>query len=158
MIGEIIEVTSIKKGKNAFEVIQDIGGPEEISVRRLEIVPLVNGKIPDHLTWEEFLYGVKYDWHPYDRTYGDVRDRAKEMNALLGLKHARCLLKAQRDIPKEWLKYLILFPGATLRSTRDGELHLPVLWGICGEPSLLFLPLIRQEWDLRRCRFLRWRS
>lgn len=156
MIGKIIEATSIAKGKNAFEVVEDIGGPEEISVERLEIVPLVNEKIPNHLTWEEFLYGVKYNWYPYDREL-DVRRCAKEMHALLGLEHARCLLQAQCDIPKEWLKYFILFPGTTLRSMRDGELHIPALWGIFGELSLRFLPLIHQEWDLRRHRFIRWR-
>lgn len=183
MIGDIIEATSIKKGKNEFEVISDIGGPEKISIERLELIPLIKEKILSHLTWAEFFDGgssgayITYDlcgfslgvgessmegsdyrgFHPYDRMYWDVRDRAQEMDAHLGLEHARCILKAEDGVPEEWLKYLILFPGTTLRSTRDGELHLPVLWGISGEFSLFFLPIIRQEWYLRRTRFIRWR-
>lgn len=181
MIGEIIEATSIRKGKDRFEIIQDTQGPETISINRLEIVPLVNEKIPPRLTWAEFFgYGSggeyilpelggfaldvdkstrrSFDFSgPYDRKYWDVRDRAREMDAHLGIQHARCLAKMQSEIPKEWLKYRLLFPGTTLRSMKDGKLYLPMVLHCDDDPFLLFEEIFFHTWDLRKTRFLRWR-
>lgn len=151
MVGEIIDVTNSVKGKDVFEVIKDIEGPEKISVDMLEIVPLREGGLDllDFLVISPKYQNMLSVW--------DLRDRAKEMDAHLGLQHARCIMRAQQEVPKEWHKYNLLFPGTIARAMRDGKLYLPVLLDHEGDFFLGFLPLVRQEWSQQTSRFVRWR-
>lgn len=153
MMTGCLPTTSLERGE--LEVIRDIRGPEKISISSLEIVPLVKWRIPPSMTWEEFF---DKDWDRYDAKYCDIRDRAKEMDSCFGLQHAQCLLRARKETPGEWRNYFLLFPGTTLRSAKDQDLYLPVIWGGTGKLLLYFLPIFSHTWDLRKTRFVRWRK
>lgn len=153
MTQEIV-VENIRGIGITYEVVEDIPGPAEISVWQLELVSLVDWKVPPEMTWAEFFHK---NWHPYERHCLDVRDCAKERQArYFGLRHAQCIQNAykQGEVPKEWSKYHFIFPGTIVR--KDGELLMPALFGF-GYFALHFCPIFRQTWDLRRYRFLRWR-
>lgn len=80
---------------------------EFLSVEQLELVPVLRNE-------EEYLGGKK------------LIARAKEMGAILGQKQAEYLLKHQEEIPPEWGKYYLAFPG-TVWSDRYGARFIPCL-------------------------------
>lgn len=175
-MGRIIE----ERGIGMAEVVEDIGGPEKISIDKLEIVSFVSEKTLSSLKQREFFdrdggflsaemggFMLMYNFperssrhrrenNPYEVSL-DVQACAKEVHACFGLQHAECIERAEREIPKEWDFHRLLFPGTILRARLDGKLYIPVLVGSDCAWFLLYTPLYRQKWDLRRDRFVRWK-
>ena len=94
--------------KKGWRLVDDFSYPKDISVANLELIPFSNRS--------EVLSGAK------------MREEAKRMNANLGQYHAEFLLKHQREIPKEWKNYLLVFPGTVWQLGKS--LVVPFLgWG-----------------------------
>ena len=69
----------------------------------------------------------------------ELARRGLELHANLGQTHAEYMLEHQAEIPKEFRKYVLVFPGTKWRD-RDGDRYVPYLY-----------------WDGRRwCLFFRW--
>ncbi len=75
-----------------------------------------------------------------------MKQRAKELNAHLGQRHAEYLLKHQELIPTEWRgKYILTFPG-TVWQDSDGDRRGPyLLWH--GDRWCLYFRWLRYGWD-----------
>jgi hypothetical protein len=56
--------------------------------------------------------------------------RAKELGNQAGQLHAELLLRQRDEIPKEWQRFYLVFPGTTWRLP-NGGLHVPYLYW-CG--------------------------
>lgn len=137
---EIIEVVSIQGKRDTLEVIEDIGGPEEISVGSIEIVPVIRGK-DDRSSFSCF----------------DIRDYMKKGDMNLGLRHAECLLKVQWKIPKEWEDKRLFFPGTIFRGARSEKLYFLFLYEMDRVWEIDFNLFIRREWIQKKDWFVRWR-
>ena len=75
-----------------------------------------------------------------------MKQRAKELNAHLGQKHAKYLLEHQELISKDWQgKYYLVFPGTVWRD-RGGSRVVPYLYWRGGEWRLYF-GWLRRVWD-----------
>lgn len=138
---EIIEVVSMQGKRDTLAVIEDIGGPEEISVGSIEIVPIIrskDGRSPFFCS--------------------DIRDDMKKGNMNLGLRHAECLLKVQWKIPKEWEDKRLFFPGTILRGARSKKLYFPFLYGMDRVWEIDFFPFISRDWLQGMDWFARWRK
>lgn len=66
-----------------------------------------------------------------------MRERAKELGAVLGERHARTLLERQDELPEEWREFYLVFPGTVWRY-RDGFLLVPCLYWDGGRWDLVF--------------------
>ncbi len=65
----------------------------------------------------------------------ELTKRAKAMSANFGQRHAEALLRVQAQIPKEWRKYYLPFPGTVRRRP-------------CGYLCVLCLRWRGDHWDL----------
>lgn len=138
-----------------FEIVEDVGGPEKISLQRLEIIPLEERALLPAPVMTPKLKEFDF-W--YEVTYSDIRCQAKKREANLGLKHAQSIIKEGRSAPKEWGRFWLLFPGTTLRPMGESELHIPVVRGVGGDLLLFACLLHKKKWDLQTDRFVRWKT
>ena len=75
-----------------------------------------------------------------------MKQRAKELNANLGQRHAEYLLEHQELIPNEWRgKYYLVFPGTVWRDS-DGRRGVPCL-GWDGDGWYLYFSWLGNGWD-----------
>ena len=123
----VMPVFSRDMRKEGWDLVEDVGDPGEILIANLEIVSFLRegeGSIS-----------------------GDVmRQRAVELGANLGQRHAEFLLEHQQEIPKEFRKFYLVFPGTFWRDSR-GSLHVPYLgWG--GVRWVLRLHWLEDAWGL----------
>ncbi len=94
----VMPVFSRDMRKEDWELLEDVGDPDpaEIIIADLEVVSFLKG--------DETLVS------------GEVmRNRAVELQANLGQRHAEFLLKHQEEIPKEFRKFYLVFPGTVWR-------------------------------------------
>lgn len=139
-MARIIEAEDMFGKKDKFMVIEDIGGPEEMSVGDLELVSIEVKKEGGLLSC------------------GDMRNYARKVEANFGLRHAECFMKAQWRIPEDWKKYDILFFMTTLRRRDNGfdiNPYAPLLcWDYHGWRLLLW-SLSFPIWRLKESRLIR---
>lgn len=111
--------------KDGWVLEEDVSGPELNSIAALETVSFVK----DGEKWISSEEMIK---------------RAKELGAMLGQHHAEWLLERQKEIPKEWLKVYIVFPGTVWRDP-GGRLYVPYL-GRDGEQWCLRFGCLDFDW------------
>jgi len=74
-----------------------------------------------------------------------MAERAKELGANLGQKHAETLLENQHLTPKEWRSFYFVFPGTVWRDSYGGR-RVPYLFWFDERWGLGFLWL-EFDWD-----------
>jgi hypothetical protein len=113
--------------KQGWELVEDVSSPAEIVIANLETVLFLSGE---------------------GNVSGEVmRQRAVELVASLGQRHAEFLLEQQEEIPKEFRKYYLVFPGTVWRDS-VGDLRVLCLRWHDGRwyPDFDWLKL---DWDSR---------
>ncbi len=134
---EAVQVTSFKhdKTKDGWTLLEDAPFDDKLF-------------IPDVV---EFLKSGE------SSVNGEVmKQRAKELNAHLGQRHAEYLMDHQELIPKRWRgKYYLAFPGTIWRDS-DSCRRVPFLYRLDGRWCLHF-SWLRSGWDSRN-RLLRSRE
>lgn len=101
-----------------WELVEDATEPVEIRIGDLELASFL-------YQHETFVSGE------------EMRNRAKGMGVMLGQRHAEYLLGHQEEIPAEWQKYYLVFPGTVWRG-RNGGLSVPYLDWLGGRWYLSF--------------------
>lgn len=114
--------------KDGWTLLEDVGfNPELTSAASLEPAPFLEK-------------GEKY-------VNGEVMAvRAKTQGANFGQKHVEYLLEHQKDIPEEFEKFYLVFPGTKWRDPRDRR-RVPVLYWHCDEWILDWSGLGCDGWD-----------
>ncbi|MBI2625082.1 MAG: hypothetical protein HYW70_01995 [Candidatus Nealsonbacteria bacterium] len=98
------------KTRDGWELVEDVGETKLLSVNELELAPFL-------LKRERSVNGE------------ELVTRSKKMQANLGQLQAEYLLDRQDEIPKEWRKHHLHFPGTIWRD-RDGDRNIFCLcWG-----------------------------
>jgi len=95
--------------KEGWTLLEDVEGPAEISAGNLELVPFLK-------EGERYIEGEEL-----------VRRARGELRANLGQRHAEYLLEHQEEIPEEFRKYYLAFPGTVWRD-RDGVRYVACLY------------------------------
>ncbi len=110
-----LRVFSRDMRKEGWKLVEDIGGPGKVVITDLEII--------------SFLHEGEKE----KSVSGEVmRSRAVDLGANLGQRHAEYLLEHQIEIPKEFRKFYLVFPGTVWRDS-DGDLDAPCLrWSGAG--------------------------
>lgn len=93
--------------KEDWELIEDVGETNLLSVNQLELVSFL-------FSGEGFITGE------------ELVQRAKKMHTNLGQRQAEYLLDHQDQIPGEWRQYYLIFPGTIWRS-HHGNPFVPYL-------------------------------
>lgn len=104
--------------KEGWELVEDVSEPATIVIADLEVISFLR--------------------EGEGSVSGDVmRQRAIELGANLGHRHAEFLLGAQEEIPAEFRKFFLVFPGTVWRgSDGDGSLYVSCIscrggrWGL----------------------------
>lgn len=90
-----------------WELVEDVREPAEIAIGDLRLATFLN--------------------HDEQYVTGDtMRERAKNIGANLGQRHAEHFLDHQEEIPESYRPYWLIFPGTVWRG-RDGALLVPCL-------------------------------
>ena len=76
-----------------------------------------------------------------------MRKRAIKMGGLVGQHHAEQILKQVSDIPDEWKKWYLVFPGTTWRNP-DGDVCVPYLFFYGDEWVLDFRRVGNDGWNV----------
>lgn len=100
--------------KEGWTLLEDAREPWPISIANLEMVSLLKGD-------ESYVDGEEM-----------VRRARKELNSNLGQRQAEFLLEHQADIPEEFRKYYLIFPGTIWRG-RGGNRDVPYLGWFGGQ-------------------------
>jgi hypothetical protein len=105
--------------KEGWTLLADARDPWPISVGNLELVSFL-------MDDDDGIIGGE-----------NVAARAVALNANLGQRHAEYLLDHQDEIPEEFRKFYLIFPGTKWRD-RSGYGRVPYLYWIGGQWYLLF--------------------
>ncbi len=113
--------------KYGWRMVENVVKPKKITIADLEIVSFLK-------TGENRITGSV------------MRQRAKELGANFGQRHAEYLLAHQREIPKEFRDYFLVFPG-TVWQSHDGTLGVPYIgWDSMSEQWYLNVRWIGFDW------------
>jgi hypothetical protein len=110
-------IFSLDMRKEDWELVKDVSEQGNVVIADLEIVPFLR-------KGEREVSGEV------------LRSRAVELQADLGQRHAEYLLEHQAEIPKEFRKFCLLFPG-TVWCDRNDYLYVPYL---CRNDDKWILP------------------
>lgn len=101
----------VQAPEESWELVRDVTGSASISDLKLELVL--------YLDWGEQA----------DLNNDEIEERLNDIGGL-GQHHAKYLLDHQDEIPSEWRKHYLLFPGTIMRGTGQygGILHMPCMW------------------------------
>ena len=105
--------------KKGWELVEDVSEPAKIVIANMETVSFLIGSEPS-------ISGKL------------MRQRAVDLGANLGQRQAEFLLEHQEEIPKEFQKFYLVFPGTVWRGAR-GLFFVPCLGWIGGRWILDFL-------------------
>jgi hypothetical protein len=120
-----LQVFSRDMRKEGWKLIEDVGGLGEVIITDLEIISFLR-------EGEKSVSGEV------------MRQRAVKLGANLGQRQAEYLLEHQDEIPREFRKYYLVFPGTLWRAS-DGSLVVPYLSWDDGRWYLRF-HWLRGDW------------
>lgn len=96
------------KTTDGWKLLKDVPMTKSFSIKKLELISFLK-EDESKINGEEMV------------------KRSKEMNCVFGQSEAEYLLENQKDIPLEWQKYYLIFPG-TIWQDPNGYRRVPYLY------------------------------